>query len=637
MNKDRGRLLAATVLISVATALGLLVARGQGLLQPLELIAYDLMAVLRPVPASEPLVTLVAVTEDDIARLRQWPLADETLSRALEALTAARPRVIGLDIYRDLPVPPGTDRLAALLEAERSIIGIYKFEATGSDGVRAHPVLAGEDRIGFSDAVLDDGAVVRRGLAFLDDGRELGWAFSLKLALEYLAGEGIGLTPDPAEPEHFRLGGATFVPLGRDFGGYVNLDNAGYQYMIDYARGSHPFPRFTLAELQEGQVPVAALRDRVVIVGVDAESVKDTFATPLGQWAWSEDPNMAGIELHGHLTDLLLRAALDGDRPLGTWPRGVEWLLVFAACLAGGFAGLAVRSETRLFVVGTAGVMAIAAVGYGLMLWQVWLPAVPMAGGWAISASLVTGYQLQRAARDRAALRRLLSLQVSPRVAAELWERRDELLEHGVLKPQQLVATVMFVDLRGFTALSESLPPDELLGWLDGFMRMATQTVLAHDGMVDDYFGDGIKANFGVPVHDADHARRAVDCALALADGAQRSSVPGKPPYTVRIGIHTGPLIAGSVGSSERVKYTSIGDTVNVAARLETHAKETMAADETESRILVSAATAQALGEAFELVGLGAVALRGKAQLVTVFQVVGRRSGEVPAALEQRG
>lgn len=636
VRENRRQLLAAALLISAVAGAGLLMARVQGLLEPLELIAYDLMLALQPAPAWPSPLVLIAVTEADIARLGEWPLSDETMAASVEALAAAGPRVIGLDIYRDLPVAPGTRRLEETFARQSSVIGIFKWHSATSAGVGPPSALTASGRVGFSDVVLDDGAVVRRGLAFLDGGGSVGWAFSLKLALAYLAADGIDLTPDPRVPEHFRLGETTVRPLTRDFGGYVSLDNAGYQYLIDYARGERAFPRYTLGDLQAGAIPAEVLADRIVIFGVDAQSVKDTFSTPLGQWPWIDEPHMAGIALHAHLTDQLLRIAEMGQSPMTTWPRGVEWSLILAACLGGGLAGLGARSADRLLLIGSTGVLVVATGGYVLMLQQVWAPVVPMAGGWAISASLVTGFLLQRAGRDRAALHRLLSLQVSPAVAAAIWHRRNELLEEGVLKPQQLNATVMFLDLRGFTSLSESLPPDLLMRWLDTFMRMATNTVLDHGGMVDDYFGDGIKSNFGVPFPAAGDAQRAVECALALVDGAERVSRANEHPYLLRIGIHTGPLLAGTVGNAERLKYTSIGDTVNVAARLEAYAKTTADAGEPGSRILISAATAEEIDDTFDLETLGAVSLPGKAKLTTVYLVKGFRI-QSPAAAKKYG
>jgi adenylate cyclase len=637
VREDRQRLLAAALLISLAMSFVVLVIREQKLLEPVELIGYDLMLTLRPAPAPEPRVSLIALSEADIAAMGRWPVTDAALAAALDIVSSHAPRVIGLDIYRDLPVPPGTARLEDAFNEHGSVIGIFKFHTPGSEGVGPPPALARSGRVGFSDIVLDEGAIARRGLAFVDDGQSVATAFSLQLALAYLQAEGIRMAPDPKHPEHFRLGKTTFRPLGRNFGGYVDVDDAGYQFMIDFSRGDGAFPRYSWGDLMANRIPHGALTDRIVILGVDAESVKDSFATPLGQWPWAASPMMPGIALHANLTDQFIRAALTGTRPITALPRSMEVALIILAGLVGGLTGLAIRSERRLFVFAGVGACAVALIGYLLFLWNVWIPVFPMAGGWVLSSALVTGYLLHHTRQDRAALRRLLSLQVSPAVAAAIWDRRAELLDEGVLRPQQLPATVLFMDLQGFTRISEALPPHELIAWLNPVMALATRTVLEHGGMVDDYFGDGLKANFGVPFPGPRDADAAVRCAIALVHGIRRCSDGAAHPYLVRIGIHSGPVIAGSIGSAERWKYTTIGDTVNVAARLESHAKELPVNEPARCRILLSAETVRLLEEPFDLRPLGQVALRGRARSISVHEVECQETQTGAATVEYLG
>jgi adenylate cyclase len=642
VTKDRLTFWVAAALISVCVGAGTIAARSQGLLEPLELMGYDLGLAVQPAPETPAPITLIAITEADIAALGRWPVSDSELQVAITQIAEYEPRVIGLDIYRDIPVPPGTSELHAALAELESLIGIFKFHSATSAGVGPAPSLIGSGRIGFSDVVLDHGGIVRRGLAFLDDGDSVAWSFSLKLALAYLAGDNVDLVPDESDPRHFKLGEVSVAPLTADYGGYNAVDNAGYQYLVDYSQPARAFSTYTLGDLVAGSIPAMELRDRIVIMGVDAQSVKDSFATPLGQWPWSTAPNISGIELHARMVDQLLRAGLSGTPPMTAWPTGMEYLLIMAACFGGGFAGLRSRSMKHLLVIGSAGVGLVCALGLGLFWARIWLPAVPMALGCLTASAFVTAYLVQRTRHERAALQRILSLQVSPAVAGAIWQRRDELLEEGVIRPQNLTATVLFMDLQGFTRLSETLTPAELIAWLNPIMELATRTVLEHDGMVDDYFGDGIKANFGVPfartteagfVQDA---RNAVRCALALVERAEQLSSAAEHPYRVRIGIHTGPVVTGSIGGRERMKYTSIGNTVNVAARLESFAKD--AIPEANRQILVSAETARYVGDEFDLRSLGAVALKGKAQLTSVYHLRGLRgrAGDAMAPQGQR-
>ena len=173
---------------------------------------------------------------------------------------------------------------------------------------------------------------------------------------------------------------------------------------------------------------------------------------------------------------------------------------------------------------------------------------------------------------------------MAPEVAEVLWQQREQFLDGGRPRSQKQIVTVMFTDLQGFTSVSEQLDPQVLMDWLNTYMDAIARTVMDHGGVVDDYFGDGVKVNFGVPVprtseeeirQDALHAVR---CALALEREMARINenmkARGLPNLRMRVGIYTGPVVAGTLGSAERMKYTTLGDTVNTAARLESYDKD---------------------------------------------------------------
>jgi len=629
LTEDRRRRLLAAVAISLAVALALYLVRAQGLLQPLELAGYDLGVTLGPGTSEPAPVTLVLISENDIQALGRWPVPDRELAAALEAILANGPAAVGVDIYRDVSVPPGSNSLQALLAGDDRLIGIFKFPGAGTPGVSAPPALAATDRVGFSDLPLDADSIVRRGLAFMDDGAQTAWAFSLRVALRYLDDRGVGLGADPAHPERFMLGPTTFEPLPREFGAYTSLDNAGYQFMVDFSRDPRDFPRVSLGQLRAGAVPPELIRGRVVLVGVDAESVKDSFATPETRWPWSASTQISGVAMHGIIIDQLIRASRGASRPFSAWPPALETVLLVLCSVIGALLGLASRSVARLVVITLTGVLALTGTGMLLFLAGQWFPVALTSLGLSLSAGLTTAYLVQATRRERAALQKILSLQVSPDVAEEIWRRREELIEQGGLKPQHVTATVMFVDLQGFTPLTEALSSDELMDWLNPIMELATRVVIRHGGMVDDYFGDGIKVNFGVPLPRdspasiAEDAARALACARELIDEAAELSKSARAPYLLRFGIHTGDVITASVGSRERQKYTSIGDTVNVAGRLESLAKEISHSTRlSESCVVLSASTAELLGDEVPLSYLGPVSLRGRVQPVKAYRLV---------------
>jgi class 3 adenylate cyclase len=234
----------------------------------------------------------------------------------------------------------------------------------------------------------------------------------------------------------------------------------------------------------------------------------------------------------------------------------------------------------------------------------------------------------ERAQAEHEQTRRLLSSHVSDVVAKELWRQRDILLQTGRSEPQQLVSTVLFCDLGGYSQASELLDLHTLMRWLGGFMEPMAQAVMRHHGVVDKFIGDAVMAVFGVPeprdseaAMDRD-ARNAVACALdmsrEMAAVNARWRAEGLPEVDIGIGIHTGPVLAGCIGSAERMEYTVIGDTVNTASRLQAYAREI---GDGEDVIVVGDTTWQRLrGEVPGRV-VGEVSLRGKARPVTVHRI----------------
>ena len=201
----------AAALSCLLVFLAIVAVRRNGNLEFMELPAYDWFVRLQPGSfVNDPRITVVRVSEKDILSLGRWPLTDEILAQALTALLKPEPRVVGLDIFRDIPVPPGTEILDTVLLENPNIIVTMKF---GEGGVRPPPVLKGTDQVSFNDILVDPGGVVRRGLFFLDDGGSVAYSFALRVALLYLQAQGIVPQPDGQNPQHLRLGNVTFRPF----------------------------------------------------------------------------------------------------------------------------------------------------------------------------------------------------------------------------------------------------------------------------------------------------------------------------------------------------------------------------------------------------------------------------------------
>jgi adenylate cyclase len=626
--------LATGLLVSSLVSLAVLGLRGCGNLESLELAAYDWFIRLRPSdPAADPRIVLVTITEQDIQTLGSWPLPDDVLAQVLESVARFGPRAIGVDIYRDLPVPPGSERLDSFLRKNGRIIWVSKFGQGKTGGIPPPKALRGTESVGFNDIVVDPGGVVRRGLLFIDDGITTATAFALRLALLYLQPEGIVLQPDPQHPEQLRLGPHTLRPLEPNDGPYAAADTRGYQFLLDFKGWRGSFPSVALKDLLSGNIAPEVLRNKIVLIGVTAESVKDHFYTPFSR-GLQEDQETDGVAIHAHMTSQLIRLGLGGAGPIKTineWQEGL-WIVLWSTL--GALTGFKVRSPWKFSFAIVSGLLVLAVFDFSVFLKGWWLPLVPPALAWFITAVAITAYLSYQETVERAALMQLFSRHVSKEVAEGIWRDREQFLDGQRPRPQQLVATVLFTDLVGFTSVSEKLPPEQLMDWLNECMEPMAREVSAHGGVVEQYTGDAIVAIFGVPIarkneeEISQDAINAVSCALAmetvLRDLNRRWLEQNRPTTAMRMGIYTGPMVAGSLGGADRLEYVVIGDTVNIASRLESFDKDLFARSlASPCRILIGEATLSRLGQRFLTEKVGQVSLKGKEEKIHVYHVVG--------------
>jgi adenylate cyclase len=367
----------------------------------------------------------------------------------------------------------------------------------------------------------------------------------------------------------------------------------------------------------------------VAIIGVTAPSVKDYFETPFSHR--DPAPTVYGATLHAHVVAQILRMALDGKGVVRVLPEWAElaWLALW--CALGAAAGLFAGALWRFALLAAAGLAANVLLCWWLFGQSWWLPLFPQSAGWLAALAFVTAYALHLERAQRGQLMSIFSRYVAADIANDVWSRRAEFMESGRPRPQKLVATVLFSDIRGFTAVSEKLEATALMEWLNSYMEAMAGHVMKHGGVVDKFIGDAVMAVFGIPVKrtseqeiDAD-ARAACRCALDMrADLARFNAewaAKGLPPIGIRVGVYTGELVSGSLGAAERMEYTVIGDTVNTASRLESFKLDPEPGD--DCRILVGEATASRLGADFRLVEVGEVRLKGKEQPVKVFSLTG--------------
>ena len=278
----------------------------------------------------------------------------------------------------------------------------------------------------------------------------------------------------------------------------------------------------------EGRVEPDLIRGNVVIVGVNAESVKDEFLTPYDRFT-RRGQATAGIAVHGYEVSQLLRTALQGDAPIRFLSDHFEkpWIMLWGvvAALVGRVAGSSLRFS--LFTV--AGLLVLVGGTFAAFVNHWWLPVAPVAIAWLTSAGLVTAFLSGHEKQEKKFLMDLFSKNVSPAVADEMWKHRATFIKGGRLEPQTMTVTVLFSDLANFTPVAERLAPAELMDWLNNYMETMAGLVIQHGGVVDDYYGDAIKANFGVPLPRTTAEEIRQDAANAKAEAEGRRPAQGEP------------------------------------------------------------------------------------------------------------
>jgi adenylate cyclase len=558
------------VLVAVHLAVAaIILVRGYGGLQPFELLVYDALRVAWAGSAPSATVLLVGATEADVENF-DWPLKDGDLADLLERIAGWQPRVIGVDIYRDRPKPPGTERLASLLARHKEIVWTFKLQEGAKPAIPPPAALRGTDRAVLADIVTDSSNVVRRGLLYADDGVDNYTSMGMALALDYLAADHI--RPVSAEGDQLRLGKALIAPLDDSRGPYIGLDSAGYQMLLDYHGGPHRFPFKSIGEIMRSDDAAPLVRGRAVLVGVTSESVKDTFSTPFSTGFGTEEP-IWGITVHAHIADQLIREARDGVPSLRGLSRRSEDLWIWGWAMAGMILGLLVRSPI-LAVCGSAlGLLVLAGAVYQALGMALLLPTVPAAIAWIGSAGLTNQIMHADSNRARVLLRRSFEHYLPPAVIARM-------LASGTLPQlggERREISVLFTDVAGFTTFSETVEPEFLASVCNDYFDGVCAAIFAEGGMVNEFIGDAVLAFFGAPLDQPDHADRAVSAALRVDAFARRFSAEqqarGIHFGRTRIGIHSGIAIVGNVGTRSRLKYSALGDMLNTGSRLEGLAK----------------------------------------------------------------
>jgi CHASE2 domain-containing sensor protein/CheY-like chemotaxis protein len=337
-------------------------------------------------------IAIVTIDEVDLTQVGDWPIPDGVLAQLIDKISAEQPRVIGLDLYRDLPEEPGHQQLVKVFESTDNLIGVEK--AIGDDPVAPPPTLEQVDRVALADLVEDLDGKVRRALLVAGDKSRMG--LGTRLAIDYLEKQGIELQEIDTEKRHYQLDRALFVPLTGKEGAYQGgslEDYGGYQIFANYRRLEQGFETISLRDVLADRIPPDLLKDRLVLIGPTAPSTNDFFLTPFG--------NIPGVEIHAQIASQILSAALEGRPLLRAWTQWQEgfWVLAWSF-IGGGGTWVVLRLglfEKNAFFLGTIVVilsssLILLGLGYGSFVLGWLIPLVSPALAIAAAAIITTNY-----------------------------------------------------------------------------------------------------------------------------------------------------------------------------------------------------------------------------------------------------
>ncbi|ELS05095.1 diguanylate cyclase (GGDEF) domain-containing protein [Xenococcus sp. PCC 7305] len=375
-----------------------------GSFQSLELSTLDRWFRLRPPESKERRIVVVTIDESDINQLEQWPISDETLSQLITKISRQEPRAIGLDLYRDIPVKPGTEKLAAVLRSTPNLVGIEK---AIDDKVKPSPILEEQGQIALADLVIDPDQVVRRGLLSIQlENNKVQLGLAARLALMYLAAEGVEL--EAVENKASRaLGKSVFVPFESNDGGYVRADAGGFQILLNFRGTENSFQQVSIFDVLTGNIPQDLMSDRLVIIGSTAQSLNDFFAIPYSSNRGGKPQYLPGVLIHANLASQIISAALDGRQLIKVVNEPVEWLWIVTWTGLGSAIGFILSNNNsfdnenlsllKFMTIGLVfpGIIVLGS-SYLLFLAGWWLPAIAPCGALFLAILAASSYQQQK-------------------------------------------------------------------------------------------------------------------------------------------------------------------------------------------------------------------------------------------------
>jgi adenylate cyclase len=617
------------IALIVAITLSLLYRMNAPFLEVLEQKTLDLRFALRGRIAPGPETVIAAIDEKSIHEFGRFPWPRSVWAHIVDRLTEEGAKVVAFDVFFTEPENEESDARfeKAISSSGRVVLPLVfdvseaGFQDTGfragdvdalfpsaftvirnPDGpfvpVAAAKVLPPLDR--FSSAaqslaainmVPDSDGTLRWEVLAIEFNQDFYPALALQAARMY---QGLSMQDMALDRNSGVDVGSTRIPT----------DVRG-RMLINYRGPAGTFPFYSLSDIVEGKIAAGSFKDKIVLIGATAIGIYDLRVTPFSN-------NMAGIEKHANVVDNILRR----DFIIRTQANVYLLIFLFAVVLGVSIPRLDARFGAMLFLALLVGYIAF--VCWLFASKGIWFNLVYPAFTVFFVYTSQTAYRFfteERRARD---IRRMFSSYVAKRIVDELIRDPSKARLGGERKE----ITVLFSDIRGFTAFSEKHQPEEVVSLLNEYLTAMTDIVFEYEGTLDKFVGDAIMAIWGAPIGQPDHAERAVKCALAMIEKLKKLQAKwaseGKYVIDIGIGINTGDVVVGNMGAEgKKMDYTVIGDSVNLGARLESLTRQY------NNHIIISEFTNERVKGVVETRELGTVTVKGKQQPVIVYDVTG--------------
>ncbi len=565
--------------------------------------------------SSKPEKRIVIVGIDDksleqLGHFSLWPRSHHT--QLIDALADAKARVVVFDILFAEPAPGDQELAASIRNAGNVVLPVIHTPAVNDSTVTPQKVQArrflrplvvfeeGAAALGHANVVPDADGVVRRLPLAIRNGDSYEPALALAAVAGYLRRPEV--IESPAAGNVLPFAGRS-IPVSDHNEMLIN-----YIGSPQGTGGTVSFPTVSFVDVLNGKTPPALFQDKLVIVGAMASGLGDTFWTPMGRM-------MSGVEIHASASHTILTGNF-----LKPAPSSVTIASMLALALLGGLAVLRLRvlwASLLTLLLGIVYFLAAFSFFDNGMVLNMLYPPLTLAGTF-VGVNL---YNVTSERSEKREITKTFGRYVSPSVVTSILATLGE----GELKlgGEECEVTAAFADVRGFTSVSEKIPPEELVRALNTYLSIIITAVLKYDGMINKFGGDSVMAIWNVPIENKGHALSAIKAAIyaqrAIAEWQEKETT--LPKMEFGIGINTGEAVAGNMGSEDRLEYSVIGDTVNTAARLASAAPG--------GKVWIGANTFKQAKDDVTTKPLDPLTVKGKREPVEAYEVVGIQNWQI--------